>query len=908
MQSDARAASEASSPRGSGSVLGARAKSVSAPSQRAPSSPGRPSPASDERGSPVRHAVAPRGAPQTSLAEYRAWLIELYSVHNPANVARVDYLLAKYRGQEEFLYRSVYSKYRKAGDTYQGSLATGASLAPSAARAPSPQPAPASFSSVPATEGKLSPAAVECPTAAESPCAESTSVGQAASTAAAASAQVFPASTTVATRPKAVLPRPPVKALFGPSAGPSRTSSSPVASRTNGEAAELNDASTSCPASPDAPAVVSAEDGRGGDGDGGPRAARKPGSLLAPTNGALAAVPLQADPRLGLLAKIDFVLLGERSGFFERPLADISSGSDHSSDSSSESASMSRDSSSTGDDGLPDASPVPVGPAASPPPAVQHSESRASRPMEALASPLPVVAPERRSKPERTVAPAAAAPAAAAPATTAPATTAHAAAASSGPEGPAAGARVEAAAPAQAAVAKEAAPVARAPAPMEEAPKPLPAPPPTDDPVVDDDDSDINDEMIAAALGAKLSTVEEVPPPSSAPVPEQVPTPSAAAVPATDKLKDARDSEAPGHTLTQSAVNSKHEPAATEAADPEADEAAASQARGGRGPHGYEASGHALTQPVARSRREPLATRAVGLEVPEAAASPPDSVKPFAVKAKAWGVPPPLRGARGFGARSRVPDNDTGAKPKKPPTVIPEAPAPPLFDQWLACLKFVTGWNDQCSHTASEVKKALREHLTEEGIENSRTVDRLCSTVVPLLLDLRRIDGAVVKNLKTEVLRGLKIVQVSILRIVTFELCRERDAKAAMKKREAFGAGGADDMKAGGPHAVGNGATYLASDISSLAKVVQHFRFDRTFSEGLHQLILSIRRQKRVIRSGTPGVRRHAMGPAEAAAAAARKRRLTCVGASGASSGPEPGGTSAPSTAPTVQKRPRMVS
>jgi len=177
-------------------------------------------------------------------------------------------------------------------------------------------------------------------------------------------------------------------------------------------------------------------------------------------------------------------------------------------------------------------------------------------------------------------------------------------------------------------------------------------------------------------------------------------------------------------------------------------------------------------------------------------------------------------------------------------------------------------------------------------------------------MDLRRIDGAVVKNLRAEVLRGLKIVQVSILRIVTFELCRERDFKAALKKKEASAAG-ADGRSAGGPLATGGGPTYLASDISSLAKVVQHFRFDRTFSEGLHQLILSIRRQKRVLRSGTPATRRNAAnGTSESAAAAAKKRKLTGAASGGGSTGMEvvAVGVDAPGTAPTARKRPRMVS
>mmetsp|Transcript_25326 Transcript_25326/g.67292 ORF Transcript_25326/g.67292 Transcript_25326/m.67292 type:complete len:405 (-) Transcript_25326:141-1355(-) len=252
--------------------------------------------------------------------------------------------------------------------------------------------------------------------------------------------------------------------------------------------------------------------------------------------------------------------------------------------------------------------------------------------------------------------------------------------------------------------------------------------------------------------------------------------------------------------------------------------------------------------------------------------------KPLMTKAKAaWGAPPPLRpGTRGKTADGSVPPppKGIGARPKVSAVPIPreETPPPPLFDQWLACLKFVTGWNDQGSHTADEVRDALREHLTEEGICHTQSVTQLTATVVPLLLDLRRIDAAVVKNLKMEVLRGLKVVQVSILRIVTFELCREQDAKELLKvqrkKTKKKADGDKDGDAAEGAKLAGHTKPYLASDISSLAKVVQHFRFDRTFSQGLHQLILSIRRQKRA--EGKPGT--------PAAATAKRKAAATAVG------------------------------
>jgi len=418
---------------------------------------------------------------------------------------------------------------------------------------------------------------------------------------------------------------------------------------------------------------------------------------------------------------------------------------------------------------------------------------------------------------------------------------------------------------------REAAPLAKAAKPKAAEPaRPAPPPAPAGDAAGDDDDSDINDEMIAAALAAKLSTArEEGPPPAGeAPAPKETPAPEpAATISAADKSVEVRDSEA----REEAAQRTVHAPplAARPARDPPG---SATPAAGAVGP----------------------AARADGPRVP-------------ATKAKAWGAPPPLRGARGLRARTRDLD-DIGVKPKTPPVVIPEAPVPALFDQWLACLKFVTGWNDQCTHTAKEVKEALREHLRDEGIENPRTIDRLCSTVVPLLLDLRRIDGAVVKNLRAEVLRGLKIVQVSVLRIVTFELCRERDAKAALKRKlDGPGGAGAEERKTGGLLAGAQGATYLASDISSLAKVVQHFRFDRSFSEGLHQLILSIRRQKRVVRTGVPAARRGA-GAAEDATAGSRKRRAAEAVLGGRRAGAGARGVEARSAAPSARKRPLMVS
>lgn len=208
-------------------------------------------------------------------------------------------------------------------------------------------------------------------------------------------------------------------------------------------------------------------------------------------------------------------------------------------------------------------------------------------------------------------------------------------------------------------------------------------------------------------------------------------------------------------------------------------------------------------------------------------------------KPKAWGLPPPLSGKKKA--------KEADAKPPREPDVeapLPEAspeveqPPPPFFDQWLASLKFIAGWNDQKKYEASQVKEAFSEYLATEDIVGKTTVEQLCRTIVPLLLDLERVDTMVVANLKTEVLKTLKIVQVCILRIVTFEMLREASAKAdAVQKKGPKG-------KKVQPEVPPEGAAYLASDITSLAKVIQHFRFDQNFSKGVHELIVAFRKQK----------------------------------------------------------------
>eukprot|EP00434_Breviolum_minutum_P013839 symbB.v1.2.012202.t1/scaffold835.1/size159100/29 len=46
-----------------------------------------------------------------SIPEYRKAIVEIYSIHKPDNVMKVDYLLEKYKGNEEYLFKSICQKY-----------------------------------------------------------------------------------------------------------------------------------------------------------------------------------------------------------------------------------------------------------------------------------------------------------------------------------------------------------------------------------------------------------------------------------------------------------------------------------------------------------------------------------------------------------------------------------------------------------------------------------------------------------------------------------------------------------------------------------------------------------------------------------------------------------------------------
>merc|ERR1712232_5901 len=114
------------------------------------------------------------------------------------------------------------------------------------------------------------------------------------------------------------------------------------------------------------------------------------------------------------------------------------------------------------------------------------------------------------------------------------------------------------------------------------------------------------------------------------------------------------------------------------------------------------------------------------------------------------------------------------------------------------------------------------------------------------------------------------------------------------------------DAKSGAPDGPGDGATYLASDILSLAKVVAHFKFDKGFSKGLHQLILSIRRQKRVTRLSSPK-RNNSSGKAEGDKGGVAKKQQISGGATGRAGNDAGALANEPAAAPPPRKRPRMV-
>lgn len=123
---------------------------------------------------PGSAATAPSAAITSNRSLYRDKLLAIYKVHKPDNVEKVDYLLDKYAGKEEFLYQSVCSKYRIHPDAWLGpctapmEAATDPASAPAVlatAAATTPAAIPASAPAVfPAAEATPAPTAVEVPT------------------------------------------------------------------------------------------------------------------------------------------------------------------------------------------------------------------------------------------------------------------------------------------------------------------------------------------------------------------------------------------------------------------------------------------------------------------------------------------------------------------------------------------------------------------------------------------------------------------------------------------------------------------------------------------------------------------------------------------------------------------------
>ena len=77
---------------------------------------------------------------------------------------------------------------------------------------------------------------------------------------------------------------------------------------------------------------------------------------------------------------------------------------------------------------------------------------------------------------------------------------------------------------------------------------------------------------------------------------------------------------------------------------------------------------------------------AAKLAPPRTATRPKAKPKP-----KAWGAPPPL---------AEKPLEEA----KEEPRVVEEQAPKPFFDQWLASLKFIAGWNDQKKYEAAQVR------------------------------------------------------------------------------------------------------------------------------------------------------------------------------------------------------------
>ncbi|OQR96024.1 nuclear pore complex protein [Achlya hypogyna] len=135
------------------------------PSSPAPSSPFGQTPSSPAPSSPFGQTPpTPFGqaTPAFGATDHRTRLVEFYTKHNPAKLSEVDNLLARYRGKEDTLFKSLETKY---GGGAAAKPATGFGAAPAFGSSASSTPAASPFgttssfgSSAPAAFGAATPA------------------------------------------------------------------------------------------------------------------------------------------------------------------------------------------------------------------------------------------------------------------------------------------------------------------------------------------------------------------------------------------------------------------------------------------------------------------------------------------------------------------------------------------------------------------------------------------------------------------------------------------------------------------------------------------------------------------------------------------------------------------------------
>lgn len=102
---------------GGGQVLYMKAPPPAVRAPTAPSTPANDSISSSPPAAPSANEMRP-GPNRLRLHEYHERLVAIYRAHNPANISKVEYLLKKYQGHEEFLYQSVCTKYNVDPDKF----------------------------------------------------------------------------------------------------------------------------------------------------------------------------------------------------------------------------------------------------------------------------------------------------------------------------------------------------------------------------------------------------------------------------------------------------------------------------------------------------------------------------------------------------------------------------------------------------------------------------------------------------------------------------------------------------------------------------------------------------------------------------------------------------------------------